>query len=194
MSASVADVVQLIAHEREGRDRGWWDQMAACYHADSRVRSMWFTGSGREFAAASRGMAARGDASRHRLSVPSVHVRGQRALVTMPMAIEFRIHLHEVEADLVSFVRGLYRVERREGRDGICDLSTIYERDTLTAAVPSDIIPINRERLAQMPRSYRMLAYYFDIRGYEVDPNLPGDDRLESADAVVAEAFAWLES
>ncbi|MDT5068745.1 MAG: hypothetical protein QOK02_4900, partial [Mycobacterium sp.] len=31
MNASVADVVQLIAHEREGRDRGWWDQMAACY-------------------------------------------------------------------------------------------------------------------------------------------------------------------
>jgi hypothetical protein len=46
MTATVADLVQVIAHEREGRDRGWWDQMAGCYHPDSRVRSMWFTGTG----------------------------------------------------------------------------------------------------------------------------------------------------
>jgi hypothetical protein len=131
MIDSVADLVQVIAHEREGRDRGWWSQMAGCYHPDSRVRSMWFTGSGEEFAAASRGMAASGDRSRHRLSVPSVHRHGQRAVVSMPMAIEFRVELHGVEADLVSYARGIYRLEWRDGRIGICDLSTIYERDTL---------------------------------------------------------------
>jgi hypothetical protein len=116
MSVSVADLVQVIAHEREGRDRGWWDQMASSYHAESRVRSMWFTGTGQEFAIASRGMAARGDHARHRLSVPSVHLRGERAVVTMPMAIELRIELHGVEADLISYARGIYRLERRAGR------------------------------------------------------------------------------
>ena len=33
MTESIADLVQVVAHEREGRDRGWWDQMAGCYHS-----------------------------------------------------------------------------------------------------------------------------------------------------------------
>lgn len=151
MTESIADLVQVVAHEREGRDRGWWDQMAGCYHSDSRVRSMWFTGTGRDFANASRAMAARGDRSRHRLSVPAVHVCGERAIVSMPMAIEFRIELHGVEADLISYARGIYRLERRDSRYKICDLSTIYERDTLTPVTPGEPIPLDRQRLAQQP-------------------------------------------
>lgn len=192
MTESIADLVQVVAHEREGRDRGWWDQMAGCYHSDSRVRSMWFTGTGRDFANASRAMAARGDRSRHRLSVPAVHVCGERAIVSMPMAIEFRIELHGVEADLISYARGIYRLERRDSRYKICDLSTIYERDTLTPVTPGEPIPLDRQRLAQQPASYRMLAYYFTSRRYDVDPNMPGEDRPESADRVLAEAFEWL--
>lgn len=192
MDDEVADLVQVIAHEREGRDRGWWDQMARCYHPDSRVRSMWFTGTGHEFADASRDMAQRGDHARHRLSVPSVHRRDDRALVSMPMAIEFRIELHGVGADLVSFARGIYRMARRNSQYKICDLSTIYERDTLTPVVPGDLIPVDRRQLDAMPASYRMLAYYFDARGYAVDPDLAGDDRPESAAGPMAEAFAWL--
>ena len=46
----------------------------------------------------------------------------------------------------------------------------------------------------QLPASYRMLAYYFSVRGYDVNPNMPGDDRPESADRVLAEAFEWLNS
>ena len=54
----------------------------------------------------------------------------------MPMAIEFRVELHGVEVDLVSYARGIYRVEQRSGQYKICDLSTVYERDTLTPVVP----------------------------------------------------------
>jgi hypothetical protein len=193
MNDSTDDLVQVIAHEREGRDRGWWDQMAGCYHQHSRVRSMWFTGTGAEFAIASREMAARGDHARHRLSLPSVHTQDDRAVVSMPMAIEFRIEIHGVEADLVSYARGIYRLERRDGRYGICDLSTIYERDTLSPVVPGDVIAMDRRKLVALPSSYRMLAYYFAYRGYEVNPNMPGDDRPESADALVTEAFEWLK-
>ena len=193
MTEDISDIVAVIAHEREGRDRGWWDQMAGCYHPDSRVRSMWFTGSGRDFANASRAMAARGDHARHRLSVPSVHVRGERAVVTMPMAIEFRVTLHDVEADLVSYARGIYRLKPYDGRMRICDLSTVYERDSLSAVIPGDVIPLDRQVLAAQPTSYRMLAYYFVTRGYEIDQDMPGDDRPEAADALMTEAFDWLD-
>jgi hypothetical protein len=194
MADSISDVVQVIAHEREGRDRGWWDQMADCYHPQSRVRSMWFTGTGRDFAAASREMAANGDHARHRLSLPAVHLQGERAMVIMPMAIEFRTELQGVPVDLVSYARGVYRLVRRDGRYAISDLSTIYERDTLTPVIPGDVIPLDRKKLAVLPASYRMLAYHFSYRGYEVNPNQPGDDRPESADAVMGEAIGWLEA
>jgi hypothetical protein len=194
MNDPISEVIQVVAHEREGRDRGCWDQMANCYHAHSRVRSMWFTGPGRDFAAASRDMAAKGDHARHRLSLPSVHMQGERAMVTMPMAIEFRVELHDVEVDLVSYARGVYRLIRRDGRYAISDLSTIYERDTLSPVFPGDVIPLDREKLAALPASYRMLAYYFDYRGYEINPNEPGDDRPDLADALMAEAIAWLEA
>ena len=194
MNDPISEVVQVIAHEREGRDRGWWDKMASCYHADSLVRSMWFTGTGREFADASRDLAAKGDHARHRLSLPSVHLRGERAMVTMPMAIEFRTELHDVQVDLVSYARGIYRLLRRDGRFAISELSTIYERDTLTPVVAGDVIALDRDRLAMLPASYRMLAYYFSLRGYDVNPNEPGDDRPESAKALMSEAIAWLET
>jgi hypothetical protein len=192
MTDSVSDFVQVVAHEREGRDRGWWDQMAGCYHRDSRVRSMWFTGTGAGFVAASREMAERGDHSRHRLSVPSVHLHGRRAVVSMPMAIEFRIELYGVQADLVSYARGIYRLERRNRQCRIRDLSTIYERDTLTAVVPGSSLSVDRERLSAMPASYRMLAYYFEIRGYAIDRGLPNDDQPALARELITEAFDWL--
>ncbi len=110
----------------------------------------------------------------------------------MPMAIEFRIELHGVEADLISYARGIYRLERRDGRSKICDLSTIYERDTLIPVMPGELIPLDRERLAQLPTSYRMLAYYFTSRQYDIDPNMPAEDQPESADRVLAEAFEWV--
>ena len=134
MTESIADLVQVVAHEREGRDRGWWDQMARCYHPDSRVRSMWFTGTGHGL----RERLTRHGSPGRPLTAPAFGSRRasfvvQRAIVSMPMAIEFRIELHGVEADLISYARGIYRLERRDGRYKICDLSTIYERDTLTS-------------------------------------------------------------
>jgi hypothetical protein len=45
-----------------------------------------------------------------------------------------------------------------------------------------------------MPERYRMLAYYFAFRGYDIDLNMPGDDRPETAKEVMDGAFDWLRS
>jgi hypothetical protein len=60
--------------------------------------------------------------------------------------------------------------------------------------VPGEPIPIDRQRLATLPASYRMLAYYFIVRGYDVNPDMPGDDRPDSADTLHTEALDWLNS
>jgi hypothetical protein len=60
--------------------------------------------------------------------------------------------------------------------------------------VPGDLVPLERHRLDKMPASYRMLAYYFDVRGYDVNLDMPGDDRPEVAAGLLSEAVDWLHS
>ncbi|MEV4136729.1 hypothetical protein AB0J72_31700 [Dactylosporangium sp. NPDC049742] len=64
--SDVAAAGQVVLLERQARDRGWWDQMRACYWPDSTVALSWYTGDGPGFVDASRAMAAAGNASVHR--------------------------------------------------------------------------------------------------------------------------------
>ncbi|MFD4668877.1 nuclear transport factor 2 family protein [Lentzea sp. NPDC058450] len=187
-----AEITQLVLHERQGRDRGWWDQQAACFWPDSVVTLSWFTGSGPDFVARSREMSGRGDVSVHRLSPPAVHVAGDRGWAEVPAAIEVRTVLDGVLADLVSYTRVSYRVERRDGRWGIVGLDAIYERDTLTAVLPGTALPA--PDVARFRRSYAFLAWYLDRRGYPLTDGLPGDDRPEQRDEFYAETLKWLHS
>ena len=44
-------VAELVQRERAARDQGIWDEMAACYHPESRIETAWFKGTGAEFVA-----------------------------------------------------------------------------------------------------------------------------------------------
>ncbi|GAA1541430.1 hypothetical protein GCM10009827_071130 [Dactylosporangium maewongense] len=88
--SDVAAAGQVVLLERQARDRGWWDQMRACYWPDSTAALSWYTGDGPGFVDASRAMAAAGNASVHRLSPPVVQVVGDRAFAEVPAAIEVR--------------------------------------------------------------------------------------------------------
>jgi hypothetical protein len=57
-------IADLVRRERFHRDRRRWDDLADDYVEDSRVKTTWFEGTGREFAAASREVAQRGRESR----------------------------------------------------------------------------------------------------------------------------------
>src|SRR6201999_3803632 len=52
-----AALAQLAPCERQGRDRGWWEEMAGSFWPDSRDTVTWYDGDGPGFAARSRGMA-----------------------------------------------------------------------------------------------------------------------------------------
>ncbi|MFJ1766942.1 nuclear transport factor 2 family protein [Amycolatopsis sp. NPDC088138] len=88
--SDVTAITQLILHERQGRDRGWWDQMRAAFRPDSTVHLSWFTGSGAEFVKRSEAMSARGDLSVHRMAPPVVTVRGDRAHAEASASIELK--------------------------------------------------------------------------------------------------------
>ncbi|MQY22274.1 nuclear transport factor 2 family protein [Nocardia macrotermitis] len=195
MSEHIADIVaasQLVLRERRGRDRSRWDEMRACYAPDSVVRVSWFRGSGDEFVTASEQMAARGDKAVHRMYPPIVDVDGDRALIEVGAAIETRTVLDDIELDLVSYTRLIYRARRSGGRWLIAALDAVYERDTLTPAVPGTPWRIAPEALAPFRPSYRMLSYVLGRRGYTVGDDLFGDDRPDELRRLEDEVEAWL--
>lgn len=191
--SDISEITQLVLHERQGRDRGWWEQMLACFHPDSIVTVSWFRGDAAEFVAGSRATFQRGIRPTHRLSPPTVHLNGgSRALVELPAAIEVRDVFEGVDADLASYTRLLYRVERIDTDWKIKALTCIYERDTLVAVVPGTPINLDRERLAKFRRPYRYLAYHLSSAGHTVGQDLYGDDQPDRVNALYAETFEWL--
>lgn len=186
-------VGQLVLRERQGRDRAWWDQMRACYLPDSVVRVSWFQGSGPDFVDESIAMVERGNLSMHRMTPPVVHVRGHRAIAETSASIEVRTDIDGVEADLVSYTRLLVRAERRHGDWLIHSLDGIYERDTLTPAVPGTLLALDPAELRRYRSTYRCLSWVLDRLGYPVNGELPGDDRPDVVHAMYAEAWSWLE-
>lgn len=182
MSDAATEVIQLILRERQGRDRGWWDQMRGAYAEDSVVDMSWFHGTGYEFVDRSRFMSRSANGwnghSVHRIAVPTVHLRGDRAWAEVPVTIEFRITIDGVEADLASYCRNQYRAARdTRGVWQIMRLTSIYERDTLQPVLPGATLPVAAADLEGMRPSYRYLAWYQAGLGLTPRTDLLGDDQ-----------------
>ncbi len=192
MTTAIEAVTRLVLRERQSRDRGWWDEMRACYAADSMVDISWITGSGADFVQQTIDTSKNGVWGRHRLSPPAVRVHGDRAWAELPIAIEFRIDVDGVEADLISYARSQYRCRLDEGEWRIVRFETIYERDTLAPSVPGTRLDVRLDEFTGYRRAYRCLAWYLHRDGKSVGPNLPGDDQPNTAARVYDEIRAWL--
>jgi hypothetical protein len=185
------ELTQLVLRERQGRDRGWWTQMRECFAHDATIRLSWFEGTADAFIAGSQAMAARGDRASHRLSPPVVHVMGDRAVVELPMIVEFRTVIDGVEADLASMGRLLYRAASRDDRWRIVRMHAIYQRDTLAPSIPGTPLHVSAEDLAGFRPAYRLLAYHLSRRGYTIGSDLYGDDRPDEVEELYRATFAW---
>lgn len=194
MTTPVEEVTQLVLRERQSRDRGWWERMADCFAEDSVVDMSWFDGSGAEFVRQSQRMSEGGwgGLSVHRLSPPAVRVEGHRALAELPLAIEFRITVDGVEADLASYCRSQYRARRTDGSWRIARITSIYERDTLTPVVPGTQLGIDPEILTSYRPSYRFLAWYQSRLGLDLRSDLLGDDQPDPVARQYEAEAAWL--
>jgi SnoaL-like domain len=190
--SDITEITQLVLRERQGRDRGWWDQMGAAFLPDSTVNLSWFSGSGPDFVTGSRAMSRRGDRSVHRNTPPVVHVHGDRAHAEVPTAVELQVEFDGVRAHLISYTRLNYRLVRRADGWRVLSLDAVYERDTLTPAIPGQRIVVDPEAVAELRPSYALLALYLRRRGYPVGADLLGDDRPEEVDAFYDRVRVWL--
>ncbi|KAB1148833.1 hypothetical protein F7R91_08750 [Streptomyces luteolifulvus] len=114
---SAEEVAQPVLRERQSRDRGWYEEMAACFTEDSVVKMSRFSGSGAGFVRATRDMADRGDLAVHHPGPPTVGIDQDRAPMELPLVIERRIDVDGVEADIASACRSQYRAQH--GADGV---------------------------------------------------------------------------
>ena len=190
-SDDITQVAQVVLHERQARDRGWWDRMSECIHPEAHIRLSWFRGTGAKFVLESQKMSRRGQKATHRLSPPIVSLHGDRAVVEISAGIEFRDVIGGVEADLTSYTRLIYRLEKASGTWQIVSLDPIYERDSLVPAVPGESPEIDRPTLAAIRAPYRFLGYYLRQSGYDITDDLYGDDRPEEVEDLYRSCFAW---
>jgi hypothetical protein len=191
-AADISAVTQLVLTERESRDLGRWEALAACYWPDSHVEISWISGTGAQFVAGSIEMARRGVKARHRLGPVRVGLHGQRALATLAGVIDIPGEIDGVEFCLSSHARFLYPVERRDGDWGLMGFYGIYVRDEIITRIPGQQLPILEQDLRSFRPSYRMLSWLLTRQGgYTVNNDLPGVDRPEAAEALEQKLLAW---
>ncbi len=187
----VSAITQLVLSERESRDMGWWTRMRACFHPDARIRISWIDGDAEAFVKGSIEMAARGMKAKHRVGAPVVRLRGDRAVASFPAIIDIPAVLSGVEVMLSSHARFLFRAERRQDVWRIAFFDSIYMRDELAAAIPGQVPPVTPEEVAGYRKSYRMLCHLLSQTGYVPNQELAGEDRPETAAAMIAEVYGW---
>ena len=190
-SADITLITQLILRERTSRDLGDWEQMRDCFHPDSIVRISWFNGSGPDFVKGSIDMARRGMLAKHRLAPILVNLHGDRAVASLTGIIDIPMVIDGVDLVLSAYGRFLYRVERRDQVWRIYGFDCIYQRDELTPAILGQTPVIDPGALQNFRPSYRNLAYCLSLTGYTPNPDLPGEDRPETAQKLMAEINAW---
>ena len=190
----IARITQLVLHERQGRDRGWWDQLADSFYPDGKVRISWFQGTGREFAVRSKGMSDSGNKALHRLCPPIIHLQGDRAFVEISGAIEFRIDVNGIPADLCSFTRLYFKVERTDGLWRVKLFTAVYERDTLMPSIPGQVITVDVDEIKKYRTAYAMISWFLNSKGFPIKNDLLGDDRPEEVDKFYAGLWSWLNT
>jgi SnoaL-like domain len=184
---------QVVLREREARDRFWWEDMRDCFAEDSTVTLTWYHGSGSGFVDGSIAMSQGRVSSRHRIGPPVVRIAGERAVISLPIAIENYPTIEGVECTLITYARHLYRLQKPAGEWKIVKLDAIYERSEMFAAIPGQAVSIDPEELEGLRAPYRLLAWNLTRAGYEVSQDLPADDRPEQVSEMYSAAFAWAE-
>ncbi|WP_368292968.1 nuclear transport factor 2 family protein [Dehalobacter sp. TBBPA1] len=185
-----SNIRELIEFERYCRDQKLWNEMEKCFHPDSSVNISWFRGTGHEFIEASKKMQS--DA-KHKINNTLVWLNKYRAVAEMMATIHILGELDGFPVDLMSYSRLHFRVEKREDMWRISSFDCIYEKDLLVPVYPNNKLVIQEEQFRKYRPSYASLSYMLAKEGYEIDVNLPGQDKPETIEKLYEVSTKWLE-
>jgi len=188
------EIFDLVRFERLCRDQRDFSGMVACYVANAPVRTTWFDGTVEDFAEASRRKMTSGSQAKHWIMPARLEIAGARALVESPALIFDRLTFDGIEFDIFQYCRFVSRVIKTTAGWRLGSFEGIYQRDQMQTVDPSQPLPVDWDVIATLRPSYKLIGYTQVKRGYNVNPNLLGDDRPDLLDAFYAREQKWLKT
>ena len=186
-------ITNLVVGERMYRAGGRGAEHRDCFWDDATIRTSWQKGGVESFVGKSPVEMRHDHLSVNRCASPLIHLNGDRAFVEYPSTTIRSVILGENEAILTSYMRLLYKVEKRDGEWRILELATLLEGDQLAPAIPGTDLHIDTRFALGLRQSYRWLAYCRIAAGGTESDDLPGTDRPEDVKKLYDEFQGWLD-
>ncbi len=135
----------IIVAERIFRSSHRNEELAKCYAEDAQIHTSWQSGGVNTFVGQSPQEVVDALTMVNRCGGALIYQNGDKAFVEYPTTTIRGVYVNDVEAVLTSYMRLLYRVEKRSGQWKITSLTSINESDELTPAIPGQDMKINPE-------------------------------------------------
>lgn len=193
--SDIEAISQLVNWERQTRVRYLDQENLATYWPDATVTTSWQSGPVNTFVGQQPVDFDRSLPIVSRLGNPIIHLNltADRAYVELPSTTKHWLKLDGKLAVLESFMRLIYRVEKRDGVWKISNMAAIDEADDLAPAIPGDDLHIDTQRALALRPSYRFLAYTRLAAGGQIGDDGIGTDRPETCQPIYDAAEAWIE-
>ncbi len=188
------EIFDLVRFERLCRDQRDFPGMLGCYVTHAPVRTTWFDGTVEDFTEASRKKMTSGSQAKHWIMPARLEIEGGRALVESPALIFDRLTFDGIEFDTFQYCRFVSRVIKTAAGWKLGSFEGIYQRDQMQTVDPRNPLPVDWNIIASLRPSYKFIGYTQVKRGYEVNPELLGDDRPDLLDAFYAREQKWLKT
>jgi len=137
-----SEILEIAMHSWMCRDRGDWDALVDCFHADAHIVNSWFEGNAHEFIAGSRNMMRGhdpGDSQKHFAGNRRAQVNGDRAVCEYYLTLHQRRRIDGYLFDLQTWSCVLDMFERRDGAWRVLGRWSIYEKDRMDPHKPGEV-------------------------------------------------------
>ncbi|KZT86065.1 hypothetical protein Nizo1840_0942 [Lactiplantibacillus plantarum] len=189
----MALISELVARERLFRARHN-PEIRDCYYADATVATSWQQGPLSTFIGAESKEVDPRFVIVGSVSTPVVHLNGNKAYVELPTTTHMRMMINGTLAELESYRRLIYRVERRDTKWKISRLTSINESDNLRPVIAGQDLHVIPQDFNGLRPSYQFLAYVRQAAGGQISQDLLGTDRPEEVERLYKETNAWLRA
>ena len=192
-------IQNLIVSERLYRVSHRNAELAQCYAEDAQIHTSWQQGGLSSFVgqAPKETQAATTLANVNRCNPPLIHfsktMRG-RALVEYPSTTTRVVMVNGMEAVLTSYMRLIYRVEKRESEWKITAMTSVNEYDELSSAIPGQDLKVKPKDIKGLRPSYRWLAYTRLKAGGTVSNDELGTDCPDELNKFYEQEYQWLNA
>ena len=155
----MALISELVARERLFRARHN-PEIRDCYYADATVATSWQQGPLSTFIGAESKEVDPRFVIVGSVSTPVVHLNGDKAYVELPTTTHMRMMVNGTLAELESYRRLIYRVERRDTKWKISRLTSINESDNLRPVIVGQDLQEQAKQIQQLSQSTNMMLIW----------------------------------